>query len=210
MRRAAWYFDFISPFSYLQIEQFGRLPADLEVELVPIVFAGLLTHHGHKGPAEIAAKRRFTYRFVAWQAQQAGIPFRFPPAHPFNPIRLLRLALVCGPTLAAARTIFRHVWREGHAPEDDQAFAALARALGVEDVEARINAQTTKDRLRANGERAIAAGIFGVPSFVVDGEIFWGADATGFLLDYLGTSGLFSAAEMQRIAELPTGSVRKS
>lgn len=48
-----WYFDFISPYSYLHLKQFGRLPPDLEIEYVPILFAGVLKHYGHKGPAEI-------------------------------------------------------------------------------------------------------------------------------------------------------------
>src|ERR1700749_3512717 len=94
MRPAVWYFDVVSPFSYLHLKQFDRLPADLQIEYVPVLFAGLLKANGQKGPAEIAAKRVQTYRMCVFMAQQAGIPFRFPPAHPFNPLPLLRL--LCG------------------------------------------------------------------------------------------------------------------
>ena len=87
MRAADWYFDFLSPFSYLQLVQFDRLPPDLEITYRPVLFAGLLGHWEHKGPAEIPAKRVHTYRWCHWYAARHGIPFRMPPAHPFNPLR---------------------------------------------------------------------------------------------------------------------------
>ena len=62
----------------------------------PVLFAGLLEHWGQKGPAEVPVKRRWTYRWCTWWARELGIPFRFPAAHPFNPLPHLRLALACG------------------------------------------------------------------------------------------------------------------
>src|SRR5207248_1427625 len=75
MTKATWYFDFVSPFSYLQLARFGDLPGDLEVAMKPILFSALLEHWEHKGPAEISTKRRFVYRFFRWQAGRRGIPF---------------------------------------------------------------------------------------------------------------------------------------
>ena len=77
MVSADWYFDFVSPFSYLQCEQLPALERTIRVHYRPVLFAGLLKAHGHKGPAEIPAKRRFTYRFVVWQARQLKIPLKF-------------------------------------------------------------------------------------------------------------------------------------
>src|SRR6266487_3546889 len=94
MPSADWYFDFISPFSYLQCEQLPTLERSIRIRYRPVLFAALLAAHGHKGPAEIASKRRFTYRFVVWQSAKLGIPLKFPAAHPFNPLSLLRLAIV--------------------------------------------------------------------------------------------------------------------
>lgn len=110
MPKAKWYFDFISPFSYLQLARFSELPQDLEVELRPVLFAGLLNHWGHMGPAEIPSKRRFVYRFFKWHADRRGLPFTMPPSHPFNPLPALRLALVAGPDLDTVRTIFHHIY----------------------------------------------------------------------------------------------------
>ena len=71
---ADWYFDFVSPFAYLQSEQLGSLAPRVSVRYRPVLFAGLLGAHGQKGPAEIPAKRTFTYRFCIWQAKRARHP----------------------------------------------------------------------------------------------------------------------------------------
>lgn len=185
MRTIDWYFDFISPFSYLQLEAFDRLPSETEVRFRPVLFAGLLKHWGHKGPAEIPAKRRFTYRFVQWLAERDGVPLKFPPVHPFNPVKTLRLAIVAGNGIEPVRTIFRHIWREGRSIDDDEHWYELCSRIGVADPDVKINEPEIKDELKRNGDRAVAAGLFGVPSFVIDGEIFWGFDATGMAVDYL-------------------------
>ena len=102
-----WYFDFVSPFSYLQCERLQ--PHAVSIRPHPVLFAAILDANGQKGPAEIDAKRVFTYRFVVWQAKALGIPLRFPHAHPFSPIPLLRLAIACDCTLDAITRIFRFV-----------------------------------------------------------------------------------------------------
>jgi 2-hydroxychromene-2-carboxylate isomerase len=106
MRAATWYFDIISPFAYLALTQFHTLPEDLDIEFVPVLFAGLLKSHGHKGPAEIEAKRTQTYRMCVWQARQLKVPFTLPPAHPFNPLPLLRLLVGAGATCANTQAVF--------------------------------------------------------------------------------------------------------
>lgn len=208
-RRADWYFDFVSPFAYLQFAGFERLPDDLTVSLKPVLFAGLLGHWQNKGPAEIPAKRRQTYRYCHWLAGRRGIPFRTPPRHPFNPLGVLRLAISLGADMATVGTIFRHIWAEGNDGQDRDSLARLAAALGVEDLETRIGAPAVKQQLRANTDAAIAQGVFGVPSFVLDGEVFWGEDATEMMLDYLGDPERFRRGEFERIGDLPTAAQRK-
>ena len=159
MKSADWYFDFVSPFSYLQLEAFGRLPPGFEVTFRPVLFAGLLNHWGHRGPAEIPEKRRFTYRIAQWRAERDGIPMKFPPAHPFNPIKALRLAIVAGNRIEPIRTIFRHIWCEGKSIDDAADWSALCLKVGVADADAKINEPRVKDELKRNGERAVAAGL---------------------------------------------------
>jgi 2-hydroxychromene-2-carboxylate isomerase len=204
-----WYFDFVSPFSYLQCMKFPALPADCQVRMRPVLFAGLLDAWGQKGPAEIAPKRRFTYRHVQWLAGREDIPFRFPRAHPFNPLRPLRLAIALGSEAQAIREIFRFIWAEGRLVEDDSEWAELARRLGIADADSLIGSAEVKAQLRRNGDEAVAAGVFGVPSFVADGEVFWGYDAGAMLFDYLRDPGAFNGGEMARVAGLPPASERR-
>jgi len=209
MRTADWYFDFISPYAYLQFESFDRLPDDLEVRLVPVLFAGLLGHWENKGPAEIPAKRRQTYRLCHWRARQRGLPFRTPPRHPFNPLALLRLAVALEARPEAVRTIFRFVWGEGNDGQDPAALQQLADRLGVADLAALTEDREVKARLRHNTDAALARGVFGVPTFAIDDELFWGDDATPMLLDYLADPAAFRDGEWNRLADLPVAAQRR-
>ena len=209
MKTIDWYFDFISPFAYLQLEHFHRLPEDLTVRFKPVLLAGLLNHWSTKGPAEVPTKRRFTYRHVHWLARHHRIPFRMPPAHPFNPLKALRLAIALDNRFDAVREIFRFIWGDGQSLEDPAAWAALTARLNLANADSRIDTPEVKQALRRNTEAAIQSGVFGVPTFLADGELFWGFDATGMLLDYLKDPSLFQDPEMQRISHLPEGARRK-
>ena len=208
-RTADWYIDFISPYPYLQLASFKRFPADLEVRPRPVLFAALLQHWENKGPAEIPAKRSQTYRYCHWLAGKRGIPFRAPPRHPFNPLPLLRLAVALDGELEAMRALFHHVWGAGRDADDPSALQELASSLGIDDGAAVISDQSVKDRLRANTDEAIARGVFGVPTFVVEEQIFWGDDVTDMMLDYLDDPDLFKKGELGRLGDLPVGVERK-
>ena len=193
MDRAApplvWYFDVISPFAALAIPDMEVLCAQRSVTLRPVLFAGLLKAFGHLGPAEIPAKRTQTYRIVQWIADERGIPFRAPPAHPFNPLALLRL-----------------LWGEGRDPESPETAAALAAALGVPPDAG--SDPAVKDRLRANTDAAVAAGVYGVPTLAIGEELFWGLDAMPMARAYLADPALFSQGEMARVSNLPMAAQR--
>lgn len=207
--KISWVFDVISPFSYLSLKQLDRLPRTVEIDLVPVLFAGLLNHHGQIGNAEIESKRRFTYRFALWRARRLGIPMRMPPAHPFNPLQALRLVIAAGGDRRAAETVFDAVFMHGRDVTDPQVIAGLARGLGIQDAAAALSDPAVKERLRANTEWAIGRGIFGVPTFVVNGEIFWGHDALEMVLDYVREPTAFEDEEMRRVETLPVGVVRE-
>ena len=209
MRAADWYFDFLSPFSYLQLVQFDRLPPDLEITYRPVLFAGLLGHWEHKGPAEIPAKRVHTYRWCHWYAARHGIPFRMPPAHPFNPLRPLRLAVAQGAEPALIRAIFDAIWVEGRDVSRDDEWQGLTERLAIADAEEAIARPEVKEALRRGTEEAAKRGVFGVPTFAIGGELFWGLDATDLLLDYLNDPELLETGEYARIANLPIAQARK-
>ena len=106
MKKATWYFDFISPYAYLQNLRLNEFSRDLEIERKPLVFAGLLKHWGNRGPVEIEATRTFTYRQVQWIAAHGQIQLRFPERHPFNPVTLLRCCRAAGRTQHATAHTF--------------------------------------------------------------------------------------------------------
>ncbi len=185
------YFDFISPYAWLGwigasalAEAHGR-----PIEPAPVLFAGLLDAHGQLGPAEIPAKRRYVMRDAWRKARRMGIEMHVPPAHPFNPLTALRaVGLLEGEAQRRAiGACFRAVWGGGagvHGPE------AVARALSDAGFDGAALVAATRDptvkaRLRDQTAAAIAAGIFGVPSMVVDGELFWGTDSLDDLEDCL-------------------------
>ncbi len=209
IKRATWYFDFISPFAYLQLARFDALPDDLNVDVRPVLFAGLLKHWGQLGPAELPTKRIFVYRYFKWLADRRGVPFTMPPSHPFNPLHVLRLGIAAGSDVASVRTIFHHIYGEGQQPDDPASIAALAEKLGMTDYAERIAADDVKETLKRNTEEAVTAGVFGVPTFVSGGELFWGDDATDMFVDYLENPALLSTTEMARMSTMPMGLERK-
>jgi 2-hydroxychromene-2-carboxylate isomerase len=192
MKSISFWFDPVSPFAFLAFE---RLPQALEgcsyaVEYRPVLFAGLLRHWGQKGPAEIEPKRAWTYRHVAWLAHAQGIGLQMPAVHPFNPLPLLRLAVAAGPNRRVVEAVMRHVWQGGGADATDPArLEALGRTLAPQR-----NPSTpeVKADLRASTEAAIARGVFGVPSFELDGRLFWGVDALPMLRASLADDAWFS------------------
>jgi len=209
MATADWYFDFISPFAYLQSEQLALLGPKVRIRYRPVLFAGILAANGQKGPAEIPRKRVFTYRFAVWQARRLGIPFKMPPEHPFNPLPLLRLALACDCSAEAVQRIFRFVWRDGRLPDLPIEWAELVNDLRLPDALRRIDEPEVKDALRRNTDEAIARGVFGVPTLAIGDELFWGADATAMAADYLAAGQCWTDPEYERVANLPVGAVRR-
>jgi 2-hydroxychromene-2-carboxylate isomerase len=209
MMNATWYFDFISPFAYLQFGRMRALSEHHPIAPCPIVFAAVLQHHGQLGPAEIPAKRVFTYRMVQWQADASSIELHFPPAHPFNPINALRLVIAAGTQWDAIAAIFDHVWRQGQAADSAQALAGVARKFGIADIESAIGAASVKEQLRANTDEAIAAGVFGVPTVRLGTHLFWGNDATPMFEASLADPDLLDRGEFARLAQLPSAAERK-
>jgi 2-hydroxychromene-2-carboxylate isomerase len=203
--KVSWVFDVISPFAYLNLKQLPQLPPQVEVEYVPVLLAGLLKHHGQIGPAEMPTKRRFTYRFALWRARRMGIPMRLPPAHPFNPLQALRLIIAAGSTRRSIEAVFAAIFQHGLDAADPQVIERLATELGINDPQSTLNEPGVKQQLRQNTEWAIAKGIFGVPTFLIGDELFWGHDSFDMVLDYLLDAAPFQDGQMRAIDSLPVG-----
>jgi len=208
MKSATFYYDVISPFSYLFLKEIERSPLPLALTMQPVLFAALLKANDNKGPAEIEAKRSFTYRYCVWYAAQRGFAFALPGVHPFNPVRYLRLALLLEGAPSATQALFDALWTTGDDPQADSTWRRVCAHVGIDPADPRLEEAALKQRLRDATDRAIAAGVFGVPTVMIDGLAFWGVDALPMLREYLCAAPVFSAPEMRRADRLPVGARR--
>ena len=186
MKTIHFYLDFISPYAWLAVDGLPRALEGISHRVVhkPVVFGAMLHHHGQLGPAEMPSKRDWTYRQVQWQAQAQGTPLQLPASHPFNSLALLRLATACDADRLATLSA------------DLKPLADVASA-------------EVKQQLKAHTDEAIALDLFGVPSFVVDGQVFWGNDALPMLRAYLQGDPWFQSSAWTDVAQLPVGVRRK-
>jgi len=201
-RTLRFYFDYISSNAYLAWHRLPELEQrfGLVVEPVPVLFAGLLEAHGQLGPAEIPVKARWMWRDNLRKAARLGIPLVPPRFHPFNPLLPLRvssLPLAPADRRALIGALFQAQWAESRHLSEPTVVAAAADSAGLPGAELVAKAQEleAKQRLRRQTDDAIAAGVFGVPSAIVEGELFWGFDDLPHLELYLrGEDPLVSLA----------------
>jgi 2-hydroxychromene-2-carboxylate isomerase len=212
MKQITFYFDVISPYAYLAFEHMPQALQGINYQVTyqPVLFAGLLKHHGQLGPAEIPTKREWTYRQVQWIAHQLGIEMQTPAAHPFNPLALLRLAVACGtdglPNRYVVETLFRHVWCSGKDAEDALRTMALTELLKPPHDP---NSADVKTLLKVLTESAIQAGVFGVPTFKVDDKLFFGLDSLPMLAAYLTEDAWFADSNWNGALSIPVGTSRQ-
>lgn len=208
MKQITFFLDFISPYAYLA---FKALPQALEglsygVRYQPVFLGGLLKAKQQMGPAEIPMKREWVYRQSQWLAQAQGVRLDLPAAHPFNPLGLLRLAVASDPNGHPNRyvceTLFRHVWEGGLDAADAQRLQAMTTELApARDP----SSDEVRDQLKAHTDSAIAQGVFGVPSYAVDGQVFWGQDSLPMLRSCVAGDAWFSGPQWDAAAQLPSG-----
>jgi 2-hydroxychromene-2-carboxylate isomerase len=188
MRQLDFYFDPVSPYAWLAMRSLERLDAaGLRVRVVPVLFAGLLKAHGNLGPAEVAAKRLYVFRDVMREAARRGLPFAGPPGHPFNPLAALRMCTALDDDAGRRRlalALLAACWEGGEDLSDAAVLARLAGAAGFDgkDLLERAATPAVKQALAMATEAAIAAGVFGVPTYRLGEELFWGGDRIEALL----------------------------
>ncbi|HEY0191696.1 MAG TPA: 2-hydroxychromene-2-carboxylate isomerase, partial [Kofleriaceae bacterium] len=185
------YFDVGSPFAYLGLTQLATLAqSGIVPRLVPILLGALFRDIGQANvPIAVmpAAKQRYLLddmqRWAAWW----GVPFESPRKFPQRTITAQRLCILAARNgfatgLKVATALGRAMWAEGRDLEDEATLRELLAACELPDGApdhwlAATQAPELKAELAANTAAARDAGVFGVPTFVVDGaHLFWGQD----------------------------------
>ena len=177
------YFDFVSPYSYLALTRLEAFGAHYGViwKPAPVFYAALLDANGLVGPAETRVKRHYTLTDVLRAAELLGVPLVGPPAHPFRSLEALRIATLFEDepfALDLAVALSTACWGEGRDLTDWGTLAEVVRRVGLDaaELEARASDPAVKRALQQRTAAAIEAGVFGVPTFELNGELFWGHD----------------------------------
>ncbi len=179
------WFDLASTYSYLAVSRAEDLATRAHLALVwrPFLLGPIFQKQGWAdSPFNLhAAKGRYMWRDLERECARAALPFKKPSTFPRNSVRAARLALCaegepwCGPFI---RAVFHANFAEDRDVASPEVLAEILRELGLpaEDLLQRAESAEQKPRLRQQTERAEQLGIFGAPSFIVDGELFWGND----------------------------------
>ncbi len=181
-----FYFDFSSPYSYIASEKIDELAARYgrTVDYRPILLGPIFKATGGAPLTELVSpKAGYAIHDFARSARYAGVPFQYPSKFPVGTVTAARAVLwlkMHRPTLVApfVHATFRAFFAEDRNISDADVILEVARSVGIDAAELTAGVQQTevKERLKTDVDQAIAAGIFGAPTIVVDGEVFWGND----------------------------------
>lgn len=219
MRTVKFYFDPISPYVYFTFHQLPQLISKHNINLrcVPVLFAGLLNEHGQLGPAEIVAKRRYTFQDCLRLADHAKVPFSYPPAHPFNPLLPSRMATAIEDNKSRfqfSAKVTEACWAKGKDITDANLLIGIANHIGLNGPELHVksSSEAVKKMLKDHTNEAIANGVFGVPSLYVQDtkELFWGSDRLHLLDAHLGGGLNTDFVKLEKMLSHPRGADRKS
>ena len=200
-----FYFDYLSPYAYFawrKIRSF-RDAHGLELRTHPVVFGKLLDHWGQLGPAEVPPKREWLIKYCARYAHQHGFIFKGPQFHPFNSLSALRLSLseVSGQDQEKVVTeIFEAGWAEGRDIGDVRTLISVLDSGGINGtaLAEKIKEPTVKEQLIHETDKALQLGVFGIPTLIIDDQLFWGNDQFDHMSLYLEGNDPINVEEMEK------------
>lgn len=214
-RTIEFLFDFISPYAYLASTQIRPLAArhGAAVEAVPILLGPILATNGSRGPAEVPVRRDYLFHDVTRLARFHGVAINPAATHPFNPLAPLRAIYAVDPVRRwdLVEALYRATWVQGRRVDKPEVVAAVASEAGfdVDALAAAANSELVKTQLRAATDKAIARGVFGVPSMLVGDELFWGVDSLHLLERHLAGKDATDADEIARWRVIQPSITRK-
>lgn len=194
MKTVEFYYDLVSPYSYLARGEISRICREhgAELSLKPMLLGAVHNAVGLQAPIEIRAKARYQAKDIRRWAERYGLPMDFPNPFPFRTLKTMRAAKFLedrGELEAFTREAFALYWEEGGAPEgleeadEDGPVSEAVRRIGAdpEEVLAGASAPEAKEALKVATGEAVERGVFGAPAFFIGDEMFWGNDRLHFV-----------------------------
>jgi 2-hydroxychromene-2-carboxylate isomerase len=192
--RVEFYYDLVSPYSYLAYGQIGRICEENGAELVlrPMLLGAVHKAAGIKAPVETKLKARYQARDIRRWAEYYGVPLRFPDPFPIRTLKTMRAAMFLrerGKLEAFTREAFALYWEEGGAPkgleeaDEDVPISSVAGRIGADPEEVLEGAASSRAKqvLKDATSEAVERGVFAAPIFFVGDEMFWGNDRLHFV-----------------------------
>ena len=194
MKSVEFYYDLVSPYSYLAYGRVGRICEQNGAELIlrPMLLGAVHKAVGLQAPIEIMPKASYQAQDIRRWAQYYGLPLEFPDPFPFRTLKTMRAArfLQEREELGAfTKEAFALYWEEGGAPgglqetDEDTPVSAVAGRIGIDPEEVLSGAASpeAKQALKIATSEAVERGVFGAPAFFVGDEMFWGNDRLHFV-----------------------------
>ncbi len=185
-----FFYDYGSPYSYIANSQLASLRerTGCEIQYRPMLLGGVFKATGNHSPAEesVEAKRRyFGVEMQRW-VEHYGLALRSNPHFPVNTLALMRCAhaaLAQGVFETFHEAAFSALWEQEKNLADPAVLAAVFEEAGLDPggLAAAAAEPAIKSALRETTDEAVARGVFGAPSFFVDGELYFGSDRMAFV-----------------------------
>ena len=177
-----FFFDVGSPAAYIAWTQLPHLcrEAGGSIDYKPMLLGGVFQATGNHSPTTVPAKGDYMMADLGRYARRYGIPFRTNPCFPINTLTLMRAATAVQMREPArfagfVDAVYQAIWADAKNMNDPQLVGEVLQAAEPE----------VKDRLKAVTQDAVARGVFGAPSFIVDGILYWGQDRLDFVKEAL-------------------------
>lgn len=204
MKKIEFYFDFLSPYSYVAWTWVRN--QSYEFEFIPVSMPGIIAAYDTKGPAQIAPKRNYLFKDLLRFTKLHHIPFTTPAQLPFNSLYALRFSLQSSAgdkQKEIIDAIFRAGWEHGLDIGSDDVLKEVLKENGLysDELLEKMESKNARLELKQNNEKALQREIFGVPSFVANGEMFWGNDSVKYLEMFLNGMDPLDQKKYQQFLE---------
>ena len=184
-------FDFGSPYSYLAYNYLSPIKdAGAQIELKPVLLGGIFKATGNQPPATVQKKGEYMFKDIQRWSKKLNISFKMNPYFPILTVPHMRGAILAQKKNILEdymQSMFDSMWLKGLNLNDQEILTKVASESGIDpnDFAEGISSDEIKDELRLNTQFAIDKGAFGVPTYFLENEIFWGIDSIKFLLESL-------------------------